>query len=152
MKKTALILCLALLISMTACADNNNATPGTGTNQTDTNKNAGNNNNTGTNGTDTTGNNAIGNNGGNGAGDVLTGTARGYGGDVTVTVTVDGDDITSVEAVGENETQGVGSKAIEELPERITDADSTDVEGVSGATITSNAIKEAVGKALEGKK
>ena len=81
----------------------------------------------------------------------LTGTAKGFGGDVTVTVTVDGDDILSVVAVGDNETKGIGSTAIEQLPEAIVDADSTEVDGVSGATYTSNAIKEAVSKALEAK-
>lgn len=78
----------------------------------------------------------------------LTGKAKGYGGDVTVTVTVDGDDITDVKAVGNDETEGVGSNAIDQLPDLIAEADSTDVDGVSGATLTSNAIKEAVDDAL----
>ncbi len=141
MKKIALILCVMIIMSLglVACADNND---GNNTGNTD--------NNTGTNGTGT---NGTGTNGGNGAGtgEELKGSAQGYGGEVTVTVTVDGDDIVSVEAVGEKETQGVGSNAIEQLPDKIEDADSTDVEGVSGATITSNAIKEAVDKALEDK-
>ncbi|MFA9423593.1 MAG: FMN-binding protein [Sedimentibacter sp.] len=81
-------------------------------------------------------------------GGALTGTAKGFGGDVTVTVTVDGDDITAVEVVGKDETQGIGSTAIEKLPALIVDADSTDVDGISGATYTSNAIKEAVDAAL----
>lgn len=78
----------------------------------------------------------------------LTGTAKGFGGDVTVTVTVDGDDILTVEAVGADETPGIGSNAIEQLPAKIVEADSTEVDGVSGATYTSNAIKEAVNAAL----
>lgn len=147
MKKIALILCVMIIMSlgMVACANNddNNNTGNTGTNNTDTN---------GT-GTKENGTNGTGTNGGNGAAGAgtLQGSAQGYGGEVTVTVTVDGDDIVSVEAVGEKETQGVGSKAIEELPDKIEEADSTDVEGVSGATVTSNAIKEAVDKALEDK-
>ncbi len=95
---------------------------------------------------DTSGNNAIGDN----ENQTLVGTAQGYGGEVKVSVEVNGDDIVSVNAVGEKETQGVGSKAIDELPAKIEEADSTDVDGVSGATVTSNAIKEAVDKALEG--
>ena len=135
MKKLALILCALMLISMVACAGNDNDKVGdTGTINTGT---------TGTNNTGTTGTTDNGN--------VLTGTAKGYGGDVTVTVTVVGDDIASVEAVGEKETQGVGTRAIDELPDKIEQADSTEVEGVSGATITSNAIKEAVNKALADK-
>jgi uncharacterized protein with FMN-binding domain len=78
----------------------------------------------------------------------LTGTAKGFGGDVTVTVTVDGDDILTVEAVGADETPGIGSNALEQLPSKIVEADSTDVEVVSGATYTSKAIIEAVNAAL----
>jgi len=84
-------------------------------------------------------------------GETLTGTAKGFGGDVTVTVVVDGDDILSVVAVGDSETQGIGTNAIEQLPAVIVEADSADVDGVSGATYTSDAIKEAVSKALEAK-
>ncbi len=78
----------------------------------------------------------------------LTGKAKGFGGDVTVTITVDGDDILTVEAVGADETPGIGSNALEQLPAKIVEADSTEVDGVSGATYTSNAIKEAVNAAL----
>jgi uncharacterized protein with FMN-binding domain len=83
--------------------------------------------------------------------ETLTGTAEGFGGDVTVTVVVKGDDIISVEAVGEGETPGIGSMAIDELPAKISEADSTEVDGVSGATYTSDAIKAAVQSALETK-
>lgn len=81
----------------------------------------------------------------------LTGTAEGFGGDVTVTIVVNGDDIVSVEAQGPEETDGIGSMAIEQLPAKIAEADSADIDGVSGATFTSNAIKEAVKNALESK-
>ncbi|MGD9568269.1 MAG: FMN-binding protein [Sedimentibacter sp.] len=87
---------------------------------------------------------------GNGENQTLEGTAQGYGGEVKVTVEVNGDDIVNVDVVGEKETEGVGSKAIDQLPDKIEEADSTDVDAVSGATKTSNAIKEAVDKALEG--
>jgi uncharacterized protein with FMN-binding domain len=79
----------------------------------------------------------------------LTGTAEGFGGDVTVNVVVKGDDIISVEAIGEDETEGIGSIALEELPALIAEADSTDIDGVSGATYTSDGIKAAVKNALE---
>ena len=81
----------------------------------------------------------------------LTGTAEGFGGDVTVTVVVSGDDIVSVEAVGADETEGIGTMAIDELPSLIAEADSTEIDGVSGATYTSDAIKAAVKSALESK-
>ena len=75
---------------------------------------------------------------------------KGIGGKVPVTVVVKDGKIASVE-VGENsETAGIGSKAIEQLPELIVEANGTEgVDAVSGATITSKAIFTAVDDALE---
>lgn len=70
-------------------------------------------------------------------------TAQGYGGSVTVTMTVDADSITNVKAVGENETEGVGSKAIEQLPGAILEAQSCEVDGIAGATFSSDAVLAA---------
>lgn len=70
-------------------------------------------------------------------------TAQGYGGSVTVTMTVDADSITDVKAVGENETEGVGSKAIEQLPGAILEAQSCEVDGIAGATFSSDAVLAA---------
>ncbi|HBC32656.1 MAG TPA: hypothetical protein DC024_15595 [Clostridiales bacterium] len=81
----------------------------------------------------------------------LTATAEGFGGDVTVNVVVKGNDIVSVEATGDDETEGIGSVAIAELPALIAEADSADIDGISGSTYTSDAIKAAVKKALESK-
>ena len=77
------------------------------------------------------------------------GSAKGIGGDVPVTVTVSGGKITDV-TVGENsETQGIGSKAIEQLPAEIVAANGTEgVDAVSGASVTSKAIFDAVNAAL----
>lgn len=80
--------------------------------------------------------------------DQRTGEAEGYGGKLTVSVTMNGDDITSVRVTSHNETEGVGTRAIDALPAAIAEADSADVDGVSGATITSNAIKQAVRQAM----
>ena len=74
--------------------------------------------------------------------------AQGFGGTVTVTLTVDENSITAVEAVGDSETDGVGSKAIESLPDAILAAQSTEVDTVSGATVTSTAVLEAASSAL----
>ncbi len=75
---------------------------------------------------------------------------KGIGGDVPVTVTVKGGKIAKVE-VGENsETQGIGSKAIDQLPAKIVEAGGTEgVDAVSGATVTSKAIFTAVDDCLE---
>lgn len=78
-----------------------------------------------------------------------TGSARGFGGMVNVTLTIDGGKITDCVIVGEDETMGVGSRAVEELPAKIVEAGSADVEAVAGASITSAAIKAAAQDALD---
>lgn len=70
-------------------------------------------------------------------------TEQGKGGDVTVTVTVEDGKITDVTADGPNETPTIGGVAIEELPQQIIDAQSFDIDGVAGATLTSTAILTA---------
>ncbi len=80
--------------------------------------------------------------------DQRTGEAQGYGGTLRVTVTMNGSDITNVTVTEHNETEGVGTRAIDALPEAIANADSVEVDIVSGATVTSNAIKEAVRNAM----
>lgn len=78
----------------------------------------------------------------------LMGEAQGYGGTLRVAVTMDGDRISAVKVTEHQETEGIGTRAIDSLPEAIVAANSTDVDGVSGATYTSNAIKAAVQNAL----
>ena len=80
----------------------------------------------------------------------FTGSAAGMGGAVNVTVTVEGGKIVSVEVGEHSETPGISDPAIEQIPAAIVEAQSTDVEGVSGATVTSEAIKQAVAAALSG--
>lgn len=75
--------------------------------------------------------------------------AKGYGGDVVVTVTVDENKITTVSVKGADETEGIGTKAINELPDIILEKQSIEVDAVAGATITSQAIKDALKTALE---
>lgn len=77
-----------------------------------------------------------------------TGEAQGYGGPLRVTVTMNGSDITAVKVTSHQETEGVGTRAIDALPERIVQADSADVDIVSGATVTSEAIRAAVSQAI----
>ncbi len=79
-----------------------------------------------------------------------TGAANGMGGAVNVTVTVEGGKITSVEVGEHQETAGISDPAIEQIPAAIVEAQSTDVDGVAGATVTSDAIKAAVDAALSG--
>ena len=76
-------------------------------------------------------------------------TKQGIGGDVEVQVVADATTIYSVEVLTQNETPGIGSIAVEQLPAAIVAANTFDIDGVSGATITSTAIRDAVKEALE---
>lgn len=72
------------------------------------------------------------------------GEAAGYGGKLRVAVTTDGGRITGVRVVEHHETEGVGTRAIETLPDEIVRANTTEVDSITGATVTSSAIKTAV--------
>ncbi|MBE5961174.1 MAG: flavocytochrome c [Lachnospiraceae bacterium] len=76
------------------------------------------------------------------------GTAKGFGGDVTAKVTLSSDRIEAIEVTGDSETSGIGSVAIEQLPGAMVAAQAVDVDGISGASVSSGAVKEAVTAAL----
>lgn len=79
-----------------------------------------------------------------------TGTAEGYHGDLTVSVEVDNAGKIVAINVGDNdETPEIGTIAIEKMPPLIVDSQSLDLDTISGATVTCDAIIEAVAKALE---
>lgn len=65
-----------------------------------------------------------------------------------VEVVVVGEQITDVKVLSHGETPGISDPAIAEIPTKIIAAQSTEIDAVSGATMTSNAIKEAVANAL----
>lgn len=77
-----------------------------------------------------------------------TGVGQGIEGDVVVQVTADAATIYSVEVLEQNETVGIGSVAVEKLPEAIVETNSLLVDSISGATVTSTAIVSAVREAL----
>lgn len=77
-----------------------------------------------------------------------TATAKGFGGDITADVTISGGVIADVQVSGPNETDGLGSVAVEKLPPAIVAAQSLNVDTVSGASVSSGAILEAVGDCL----
>ncbi|MCI8513851.1 MAG: FMN-binding protein [Lachnospiraceae bacterium] len=80
-----------------------------------------------------------------------TGTGRGMGGDITVTLTVAGGVVTVDEITGPYETPGVGGKeAIEDgsFKSQIEKAQSSDIDGITGATMTTGGVKKAVEDAL----
>ena len=69
--------------------------------------------------------------------------AQGFGGEVKVTMTFDASAITAVAAEGTSETAGIGSNAIDKLPDAILAAQSADIDAVAGATFTSKAVLAA---------
>ena len=77
-----------------------------------------------------------------------TASAQGFGGEVEVSVEVSENAIDSVTITGSDETPEVGGAAIPDLENQIMESQSKEVEGVSGATFTSTAVKEALAAAL----
>lgn len=83
------------------------------------------------------------------AGEMI-GTGAGLHGPVVVRVeSSDGNTIENIEVIEHSETPGIGTKAIDELPAIIVQNNNYDVDHISGATVTSNAIKEGVKEAME---
>ena len=77
-----------------------------------------------------------------------TGTAKGMGGDVSVTLTLTDSVITDCTAKGDDETPGIGSAVIEQFPGEVVEGNTINIDSISGATITSNAFIEAAKAAL----
>ena len=75
-------------------------------------------------------------------------TAKGYGGEFKVTVTLSSNRIEKIEVGPNNETPAVGGVAIEKLPADIIAKQTLAVDSVSGATITSTALIDAITAAL----
>ena len=61
---------------------------------------------------------------------VYEGSANGMGGAVKVAVTVEDGKISDVEVLEHKETAGISDPAIEQIPQAIVEAQSTDVEGL----------------------
>ena len=79
----------------------------------------------------------------------LVGTAPGRNDDITVTVVADNEKIYQIKVDEHKETDGIGSEAVKQLPAKIFQAQSLKVDAISGATISSNGIKNAIIKALD---
>ncbi|MEG0017002.1 MAG: FMN-binding protein, partial [Gordonibacter sp.] len=76
------------------------------------------------------------------------GKGAGIGGDIVVRVTVNGGKIDNIEVLDHSETPDRGGKALELLQQKALDAQSAQIDVVSGATVTSDAFKAAVEEAL----
>lgn len=77
-----------------------------------------------------------------------TGAEEGFGGKIFATVTVSDKEILSVELKGDDETPGLGTRALDELPAVILDKQTARVDAIAGATVTSEAVLSAVGDCL----
>ena len=74
--------------------------------------------------------------------------ANGIGGKIVVRVTYADGTISDVEVLEQNETPEFGGAALEELPAKVVEANSTEVDVITGATITSRAFLAAVADAI----
>ena len=77
-----------------------------------------------------------------------TGKADGVHGEIDLTVTVAGGKITAVEVTHQSEAPGVSDLALQRVPQEIVAKQSTKVDAVSGASLSSKAIMAAAEDAL----
>ncbi len=78
-----------------------------------------------------------------------TATVDGQEGPLTIEVTIEGGKIAQVTVVENHETPTIGGTALEQLPSLIVESNSIAVEAVSGATLTSMRVIDAVTDCLE---
>ena len=78
-----------------------------------------------------------------------TGTGQGNNGEIKVKVTFSDTAIESVEVVEHSESAGICEPAMEQIPQEIVDAQTYNVDAVSGATMSSKGIMAAVKDAME---
>lgn len=76
------------------------------------------------------------------------GEGTGNGGPIKVEVTVDKDKIKNIEVIEQNETPVLSDPAFEQIIESVIKENDVNVEPVSGATVTSNGLIEAIKDAL----
>jgi len=84
------------------------------------------------------------------AGEVYEGTAAGYRGPIHVQVRMNGGSIMEITVVDSSEDRFVGEAAIEELIDLVIEYNSTDIDVISGATVTSKGFLDAVNNAIMG--
>lgn len=83
-------------------------------------------------------------------GDVYEGVGQGFSGEIKVKITMAEDEILSIDITEINDTPGLGDTAAQEVAANIVAAQSTEVDTVSGATLSSQGTIEAVENALAG--
>ena len=76
------------------------------------------------------------------------GSAQGYGGDINVKVSMENGEITAID-VEENETGAVGGQGLKRIKDKVIAQNTTDLDNISGATVSSAAFLSAVNDAIE---
>ena len=76
-------------------------------------------------------------------------TATGYGGEFQVETTIKNDKVVDIVVKEHNETPSIGGVAMEQMIEKMKTENKYDVDTISGATKTSQALKDAVKNAYE---
>ncbi|MDO5027383.1 MAG: flavocytochrome c [Tissierellia bacterium] len=74
---------------------------------------------------------------------------KGYKADIKLDVSFDDEKLTEIKIVESSETEDIGQKALESLIPQVVDKQSIAIDSISGATVTSEAFKEAIKKAIE---
>ena len=77
-----------------------------------------------------------------------TGTGKGRGGDMEVTVTITDGKISDIVVNSHAESSDIGAPALDKLIQNAIAANSAEIDGASGATMTSDGFREAVAQAL----
>ena len=87
------------------------------------------------------------------AGDLVDGTYEttvgGQDGPLTIAITVEDGTLTACEVIGHAETAAIGGQALPELMGQVVAAGGPQIDGVAGATLTSNRVRSAVAECLE---
>lgn len=78
-----------------------------------------------------------------------TGKAKGYGGDIIVDVTFSSGTISAIDVKSSSETKTWGDSALNTIPKYIMNAQSIQTDVVTGATVTSQAVQNAVKDAIQ---
>lgn len=76
------------------------------------------------------------------------GSGQGFGGEIDVDVTIDGGKITDVTVISHSGEDGTYFATAEAITDDIVEAQSADVDTISGATFSSTGIRDAVKDAL----
>lgn len=76
-------------------------------------------------------------------------TVQGHNTKIVMSVTVDEESIVSVDILEQSETSGIADPALQEIPKRIVEGQTLNVDAISSCTITSLAILEGATEALK---